>query len=169
MYVAYLVLVVNVIPRDSDGQQAFADDDSWPNSWHNSGIGKAGLVLVGMAFLAAVIVQLEQFFTKSFHNTIKDEFYRMPKVGHTVGWQSIVLENTAVCGLAGAIVKSLMITLYGGAAPLGHSMGLLQDPVALMTRCRLSIILASVLQQCQNWLTLTFACSECGSRSASLC
>ena len=79
---AYMILVVEVIPRDDEGQQAFANNSSWPNSWHDSTIGKVGLVIVGLAFIAATIVQLEQFLTKSFHNTIRDEFPYMNRVSY---------------------------------------------------------------------------------------
>ena len=69
VYTAYDVLVIKLIPQN-DGEE-YLSSSTWPNSWHDSNIGKAGLVLCGLAFLAATVVQLEQFVTKSFHNTLR--------------------------------------------------------------------------------------------------
>ena len=78
MYIAYDILVIELIPKDGESQQEALANSSWPQSWHNSGIGKVGLCIVGLAFLAATIVQLEQFLTKSFHNTLKTVGYSQP-------------------------------------------------------------------------------------------
>ena len=80
VYVAYDVLIITTIPRDADEERNSLRNSKWPNNWRGSGIGKAGLVVVGIAFIAATIVQMEQFFTKSFHNTIKENFKGIPAV-----------------------------------------------------------------------------------------
>ena len=80
VYVAYDVLIITTIPRDADEERNSLRNSRWPNNWRGSKIGRAGLVVVGIAFIAATIVQLEQFVTKSFHNTIKEKFWKMPAV-----------------------------------------------------------------------------------------
>lgn len=80
VYVAYNVLVIEVIPRDHEEQENYLKSKNWPNDWRDTAIGRAGLILVGIAFIAATLVQLEQFFTKSFHNTIRRSFPYMRKV-----------------------------------------------------------------------------------------
>lgn len=80
VYVAYDVLVIEVIPRDGDEQRKYLSSKNWPNSWRGSVIGRIGLSFIGIAFIAAVLVQLEQFFTKSIHNTIRRSYPYMHKV-----------------------------------------------------------------------------------------
>ena len=80
VYVAYDVLIITTIPRDADEQRQSLKNSRWPNNWRGSGVGKAFLVIIGLAFIAATIVQLEQFVTKSFHNTIKQKFHWMKPV-----------------------------------------------------------------------------------------
>ena len=80
VYVAYDVLVIEVIPRDGEEQRKYLSSKNWPNSWRGSVIGRIGLSFIGIAFLAAVLVQLEQFFTKSLHNTIRRSYPYMNRV-----------------------------------------------------------------------------------------
>lgn len=77
---AYDVLVIEVIPRDGDEQRKYLNSKNWPNSWRSSVIGRIGLCFIGIAFIAATLVQLEQFFTKSLHVTIRHSYPYMRKV-----------------------------------------------------------------------------------------
>ena len=83
VYIAYDVLVIEFIPRDGDEQRKYLDSKNWPNSWRHSAIGRTGLIFIGIAFIAATVVQLEQFVTKSIHMTIRRSYPYMRKVGHS--------------------------------------------------------------------------------------
>lgn len=58
-------------------------------SWKGSAIGRFGLVLVGLAFLAAVLVMLQAAFTKRFHRELRLKVRIQITAGVLVYWVSI--------------------------------------------------------------------------------
>eukprot|EP00884_Botryococcus_braunii_P022405 jgi/Botrbrau1/8849/Bobra.50_2s0008.1 len=71
VYTAYAYFVISLIPKSRDEKYNADRNSSFPNSWRGSAGGKVGLVFFGIAFVAATIVQLEAFFTRSFHVTLR--------------------------------------------------------------------------------------------------
>lgn len=110
VYIAYDVLIITTIPRDANQERNYLRNSQWPNNWRHSGIGKAGLVVCGLAFIAATVVQLEQFFTRSFHNTIKHKFHYMPEVYPPV-LETTILQQLAVCVMYFPYFCALSFTL----------------------------------------------------------
>ena len=51
-YLLYAVFVLTLLPKDKEGKQNQAKNSSFPDNWAHSGIGKAGLGLAGIAFVA---------------------------------------------------------------------------------------------------------------------
>jgi hypothetical protein len=51
------------------GLQSSGSD--FTKSWQSSAFGRFGLVMVGLAFLVAVIVMLQGAFTKKFHRELR--------------------------------------------------------------------------------------------------
>ncbi|KAL3162116.1 hypothetical protein ABBQ32_009828 [Trebouxia sp. C0010 RCD-2024] len=97
VYTAYGIFVITLIPRfknieDADSQGSF------PNSWRNSGIGKFGLAVFGLAFLIATITQLQAALTRNFHYDMKDD---LPK---WLMWTVIVTGHIGFIGRAGVFL-----------------------------------------------------------------
>jgi hypothetical protein len=45
--------------------------ETWPATWRHSSLGKAGLALLGLAFLIATCIQLQGVLTKQWHKDYK--------------------------------------------------------------------------------------------------
>ncbi|EIE76477.1 hypothetical protein RO3G_01181 [Rhizopus delemar RA 99-880] len=58
VYTAYAYYVIHMIFQTEEEQQAAASSKTFPASWTESGIGKAGIVLLGIAFLIAFLTQM---------------------------------------------------------------------------------------------------------------
>jgi hypothetical protein len=135
VYVAYCVLVIEVIPRDKESNDEFLESKNWPNSWRDSVIGRIGLCFVGIAFIAATIVQFEQFLTKSFHNTIRVEFPHMPKrLWKPFRWFVLATGHIGVLGRAGIFLFAAILffrTVHArtntGKSAFGNALAQLQD------------------------------------------
>lgn len=52
VYVAYAAFVGSLISKSSTARAASASEQSFPDSWAHSGLGRVGLCLAGIAFLA---------------------------------------------------------------------------------------------------------------------
>ncbi|KAL3147402.1 hypothetical protein ABBQ38_014468 [Trebouxia sp. C0009 RCD-2024] len=97
VYTAYGIFVITLIPRfknieDADSQGSF------PDSWRNSGIGKFGLAVFGLAFLIATITQLQAALTRNFHYDMKDD------LPNWLMWTVIVTGHIGFIGRAGVFL-----------------------------------------------------------------
>ena len=52
VYSLYAVFVLTLLPKDTTNRQDQAKNSAFPDSWAHSGIGKTGLCLAGIAFVA---------------------------------------------------------------------------------------------------------------------
>ncbi|KAI8373216.1 uncharacterized protein BYT42DRAFT_579614 [Radiomyces spectabilis] len=66
VYTAYFYYVVQMIYQTEDEQQQLASSKEFPASWTKSGIGRAGIGILGIAFIIACITQLVNAITGNF-------------------------------------------------------------------------------------------------------
>lgn len=52
VYIAYAGFVATLIPKSRDARAQSASNSSFPDSWRGSDLGRAGLCIAGIAFLA---------------------------------------------------------------------------------------------------------------------
>ena len=52
VYSLYAIFVLTLLPKDKTGRQDQAKNSAFPDSWAHSTIGKVGLSLAGIAFVA---------------------------------------------------------------------------------------------------------------------
>ncbi|KAI8387963.1 uncharacterized protein BYT42DRAFT_558423 [Radiomyces spectabilis] len=71
VYSAYTYYVVMMIFETSADQQNLASSKTFPASWTDSALGKAGISLLGIAFIIACITQIINAVTGSFINDLK--------------------------------------------------------------------------------------------------
>lgn len=67
VYTAYFVYVVFLLSKDKQERLEAQHGHAFPNSWRGSATGGLGLVLLGVAFLAATGSQLENTFSSGWH------------------------------------------------------------------------------------------------------
>jgi hypothetical protein len=63
-----LMQVTNAPPRPAQ--------ETWPATWRHSSLGKAGLALLGLAFLIATCIQLQGVLTKQWHKDYRSTSYK---------------------------------------------------------------------------------------------
>ncbi|CEJ03820.1 hypothetical protein RMCBS344292_17795 [Rhizopus microsporus] len=71
VYTAYTYYVVHMIFQTEEEQQTSASSKTFPASWAESGIGKAGIVLLGIAFLIAFFTQMVNAVKGTFIKDLK--------------------------------------------------------------------------------------------------
>ncbi|KAI8879331.1 hypothetical protein K501DRAFT_336171 [Backusella circina FSU 941] len=71
VYSAYTYYVVHMIFQTSEEQQQSASSKTFPASWTDSDIGKAGIALLGIAFLIAFITQIINAVSGNFIRDLK--------------------------------------------------------------------------------------------------
>lgn len=71
VYTAYTYYVVHMIFQTEEEQQASASSKTFPASWAGSGIGKAGIALLGIAFLIAFFTQMVNAVKGTFIKDLK--------------------------------------------------------------------------------------------------
>ena len=76
VYTLYAVFVLTLLPKDSEQKQDQAKNSAFPDSWAHSGIGKTGLCLAGIAFVAGVPPVLG--LTALHHPCSTPHSYQMP-------------------------------------------------------------------------------------------
>ncbi|KAI9269947.1 hypothetical protein BY458DRAFT_475138 [Sporodiniella umbellata] len=71
VYTAYAYYVIHMIFQTEEEQQASASSKTFPASWAETGIGKAGIVLLGIAFLIAFATQMVNAIKAPFKKDLK--------------------------------------------------------------------------------------------------
>ncbi|KAI9228817.1 MAG: hypothetical protein DHS80DRAFT_4866, partial [Piptocephalis tieghemiana] len=84
VYTAYLYMCVEFAIKDKEDRRAQGSKASeWPSSWNNSWYGRMGIVLIGIAFLAATLSQLDPAIRGTFRRELKTSHYP-PWIRHTI-------------------------------------------------------------------------------------
>ncbi|KAG2195641.1 hypothetical protein INT46_006311 [Mucor plumbeus] len=71
VYTAYAYYVIQMIFQTEEEQQHSASSSTFPASWTNSTLGKAGIGILGVAFLIAFITQIINAVTGNFIKDLK--------------------------------------------------------------------------------------------------
>lgn len=105
VYTAYAYYVIHMIFQTEEEQQVSASSKTFPSSWTESGIGKAGIVLLGIAFMIAFLTQMI--------NAIKAPFIKDLKTSEPDArrWEAFLVHTMGRIGFFGRAV--LFGTLSG--------------------------------------------------------
>ncbi|KAG0766533.1 hypothetical protein G6F62_008307 [Rhizopus arrhizus] len=105
VYTAYAYYVIHMIFQTEEEQQVSASSKTFPASWTESGIGKAGIVLLGIAFMIAFLTQMI--------NAIKAPFIKDLKTSEPDArrWEAFLVHTMGRIGFFGRAV--LFGTLSG--------------------------------------------------------
>lgn len=80
VYCAYLVFILSILAKMAQGQDFEGSDNSdFTTSWRQSGVGKFGLCILGIAFLAAFLVQLDWVVRGQWHTDYRSDMPRWAK------------------------------------------------------------------------------------------
>ncbi|CEP08097.1 hypothetical protein [Parasitella parasitica] len=71
VYAAYAYYVIQMIFKTEEEQQALASSNTFPASWTKSTLGKAGIGILGVAFLIAFVTQIINAATGNFIKDLK--------------------------------------------------------------------------------------------------
>ncbi|KAG0953189.1 hypothetical protein G6F57_001617 [Rhizopus arrhizus] len=112
VYTAYAYYVIHMIFQTEEEQQTSASSKTFPASWTGSGIGKAGIVLLGIAFLIA-------FFTQMI-NAVQGTFIKDLKTSEPSArkWEAFIIHTMGRIGF------------FGRAALFGTMSGFFWDSLA---------------------------------------
>lgn len=74
VYTAYLVYILTLIPKAFDYKNNAVENtngNDFTADWNKTGIGRTGLVILAIAFIAATATQLQGALTKKFHRELR--------------------------------------------------------------------------------------------------
>ncbi|RUP42398.1 hypothetical protein BC936DRAFT_138267 [Jimgerdemannia flammicorona] len=71
VYTAYLYYIIKLIPMASQSRSEVGSPGCFPSCWRDSGLGRAGLVLFGIAFSIATVTQLINTLTVGWHRDLR--------------------------------------------------------------------------------------------------
>jgi hypothetical protein len=105
VYTAYAYYIIQMIFKTNEEQQTLASSKTFPASWNDSTIGKAGLGVLGVAFAIACITQIINCVTGNFIRDLKTCEPGTPK------WLALSLHTLGRIGFFGR--SALFGTLSG--------------------------------------------------------
>jgi hypothetical protein len=95
VYTAYAYYVIHMIFQTEEEQQASASSKTFPASWSDSTLGKAGIGILGIAFLIAFFTQIINAITGNFINDLKTSEPGARK------WEAFILHTAGRIGFGG--------------------------------------------------------------------
>ncbi|KAI9299088.1 hypothetical protein K502DRAFT_338960 [Neoconidiobolus thromboides FSU 785] len=79
VYLSYLSYIIQVMVKlhiyHKNNQEVSTSDNCFPNCWNTTPYGRAGIIIIGIAFLIATITQLIPAFSTTFHKDLKVHLY----------------------------------------------------------------------------------------------
>ncbi|WIA33283.1 hypothetical protein OEZ86_006424 [Tetradesmus obliquus] len=73
VYCSYLVFILQLLHTEVTHAPPSPAQETWPATWRHSSLGKAGLALLGLAFLIATCIQLQGVLSKQWHKDYRDD------------------------------------------------------------------------------------------------
>ncbi|OAD77665.1 hypothetical protein PHYBLDRAFT_141535 [Phycomyces blakesleeanus NRRL 1555(-)] len=111
VYAAYTYYVIQMIYQTAEEQQTTASSKEFPASWTSSMIGRAGIGVLGIAFIIATITQLVNAITGNFITDLKTSDPNARRweaiIVHTAGRIGFVARGAVFCTMSGFFWDSL--------------------------------------------------------------
>ncbi|KAF6251191.1 hypothetical protein COO60DRAFT_1562294 [Scenedesmus sp. NREL 46B-D3] len=86
VYCSYLVFIVELLHKEVTDAPPSPAKETWPATWRHTSLGKAGLTLLGIAFLIATCIQLQGVFSKQWHKDYRENAPRwLMRIIFTIG------------------------------------------------------------------------------------
>lgn len=95
VYTAYCYYVIQMIFQTEEEQQALASSNTFPASWTQTTLGKAGIGILGVAFLIAFFTQIINAVTGNFINDLKTSEPGARK------WEAFIIHTMGRIGFGG--------------------------------------------------------------------
>lgn len=95
VYTAYAYYVIQMIFQTSEEQQTAASSKTFPASWTGSTLGKAGIGILGIAFMIAFVTQMINAITGNFINDL-----RTSEPGRNK-WEALIVHTAGRIGFGG--------------------------------------------------------------------
>eukprot|EP00882_Tetradesmus_deserticola_P000224 GHRQ01000251.1.p1 GENE.GHRQ01000251.1~~GHRQ01000251.1.p1 ORF type:complete len:491 (+),score=179.67 GHRQ01000251.1:108-1580(+) len=73
VYCSYLVFIIQLLHDEVTDAPPAPAAETWPATWRHSSLGKAGLALLGLAFLIATCIQLQGVLSKQWHKDYRED------------------------------------------------------------------------------------------------
>jgi hypothetical protein len=86
VYCSYLVFILELLDREVRHLPDQGSRETWPATWRHTGLGRAGLALMGVAFVIATCIQLQGVLSKQWHRDYRRDLPpRFMKAVFTIG------------------------------------------------------------------------------------
>ncbi|KAL0077177.1 hypothetical protein F4703DRAFT_1882524 [Phycomyces blakesleeanus] len=95
VYVAYTYYVIRMIYQTPEEQQELTSSKAFPGSWTGSSLGKAGISLLGIAFMIATITQIVNSVTCNFRHDLRTSDPNARQ------WEAAIVNTAGRIGFAG--------------------------------------------------------------------
>ncbi|KAI9011849.1 hypothetical protein CLU79DRAFT_771599 [Phycomyces nitens] len=95
VYVAYTYYVIRMIYETPEEQQQMTSSKSFPGSWTDSALGKAGISILGIAFMIATITQIVNSATGNFRRDL------CTSEPDSRQWEAAIVNTAGRIGFAG--------------------------------------------------------------------
>lgn len=86
VYCSYLVFILELLNRKVKNLPDEGGSETWPATWRHTGLGRAGLALLGISFIIATCIQLQGVLTRQWHKDYRSDLPpKVMKVVFTIG------------------------------------------------------------------------------------
>ncbi|KAG1456683.1 hypothetical protein G6F56_006776 [Rhizopus delemar] len=132
VYSAYTYYVVYMIFQTSEEQQTLASSKTFPASWTGTAIGKAGIALLGIAFIIAFLTQIINAVQGTFIKDLKTSEPNARK------WEAFIIHTLGRIGF------------FGRAALFGTLSGFFWDSLAMANESGSKNMVAAAVSKLAN-------------------